>query len=134
MLIKIQTKSQLGLLCHLPIEVVAEAERVISILDENYNNNNVDGGYVLIAESVDDLETIINGFFDYREIPFEFANRINCSSSDDYVSILYLLGTAYSTTSLYRICANLTKSNQALVELTCKYFSTLLNICQDSDK
>ena len=103
MLIKIQTKSQLGLLCHLPIEVVAEAERVTSILDENYNNNNVDGGYVLIAESVDDLETIINGFFNYREIPFEFVNRVNCSSSDDYVSILYLLGTEYSATVIMPI-------------------------------
>lgn len=98
MLIKIKTKSQLGRLCHLPIEVVAEAERVTSILDENYNNNNVDGGYVLIAESADDLETIISGYFDYREIPFEFANRIICSSSDDYVSVLYLLGTEYSAT------------------------------------
>ena len=98
MLIKIKSRSQLDTVSHLPMEVVEEVKRVVTILDENYNDLNVDGGYVLIAEFADDLETIIGRHFDYREIPFEFANRIKCSSSDDYVSVLYLLGTEYSAT------------------------------------
>lgn len=98
MLIKIKSRSQLGVIKHLPIEVFNEAKRVVTILDENYNNYNVDGGYVLIAENADDLKRIIGYYFDYTSMIYEFAERIKCSSGDEYISILYLLGTEYSVT------------------------------------
>lgn len=98
MLIKIQTKSQLGVIKHLPIEVFNEAKRVVTILDENYNNFDIDGGYVLIAENADDLQKIIGYYFDYTNTIYEFVNKIKCSSGDEYISILYLLGTEYSAT------------------------------------
>jgi len=98
MLIKIQTKSQLDMIKHLQVEVFNEAKRVVTILDENYNDFNIDGGYVLIAENADDLQKIIGYYFDYINTIYEFVNKIKCSSGDEYVSILYLLGTEYSAT------------------------------------
>ena len=75
MLIKIKSRSQLGVIKHLPIEVFNEAKRVVTILDENYNNYNIDGGYVLIAENADDLKRIIGYYFNYTSMIYEFAER-----------------------------------------------------------
>lgn len=36
-----------------------EVKRVADIFDENYNCQNVDGGYILLAENIDDVKELI---------------------------------------------------------------------------
>ena len=79
---------------HLPMEVQGEIRRVTGILDENYNDEGIDGGYIVILESHADIGLCP---VDMASSIYEFADLIK-TSSEDYVSVLYLVGTEYSIT------------------------------------
>ena len=82
------------MISHLPMEVIKEADRVLDILDENYTHRGMDGGSVVILEDHADMKICP---VDVNSSVYEFADRIK-TSSEDYVSILYLIGTEYSMT------------------------------------
>ena len=90
-MIILKNKDDLSLLIPFPAEVKNEAIRVMTILYENYTKNNFDGGYIAIIESLDDVSSLS---FDIRTSIYEFIDHI----SEDYVSILYLVGTEYAVT------------------------------------
>ncbi len=91
-MIKITLNTDITVFLHLPMEVIREVMRVMEILKENYGDYGIDGGYVLIAETKDDIELLPVNIADY-----EFADRIQ-TPIGDYVSVLYLTGTEYSVT------------------------------------
>lgn len=94
MLYKIKTKSEIQALLHtLPKEVISEAGRVAEILDNCYNSQGIDGGFILIAENNFDLQTVKHEYLDYTNEIYEFKDDIG-----DWVSVLYLTGTEYSVT------------------------------------
>ena len=76
------------------MEVQSEIQRVMGILDENYNDKGIDGGYIVILESHADMGLCP---VDTTSTVYEFADLIK-TSSEDYVSVLYLVGTEYSIT------------------------------------
>lgn len=90
-MIILKTKDDLSLLIPFPTEVKNEAIRVMTILYENYTKNNSDGGYIAIIESLDDVSSLS---FDISTSTYEFVDHL----SEDYVSILYLIGTEYAVT------------------------------------
>jgi len=79
-------------------EVIEEAEKIITLLDENYGaNRDVDkdlGGYVALLESKEDVAEIkassIKGL-----IP-EYTDIIKSDDGIDYYSSLFLLSDDYS--------------------------------------
>ena len=81
------------------MEVVKEAERVLDILDENYTDQGIDGGSVIILQDHADMELCP---VDINSSLYEFADRIK-TSSIEYVSVLYLIGTEYSITLIMPI-------------------------------
>lgn len=98
MIYKITTKSEIAeIKDKLPQSVVSEAERVADILDTNYNSQGINGGYILIAEDIADLDCVRNEYFDYTDVVYEFKDNIG-----DWRSILYLLGTEYSVTLIVK--------------------------------
>ena len=90
---------------HLPMEVQGEIRRVTGILDENYNDEGIDGGYIVILESHADIGLCP---VDMASSIYEFADLIK-TSSEDYVSVLYLVGTEYSITVIMPL--NITPKN-----------------------
>ena len=98
-IITLKTKFDLTKLLHLPMGVVREAERVLDILDENYNQHKMDGGSVVILENFADIALCP---VDITSSVYEFADRIK-TSFEDYVSVLYLTGTEYSKTVIMPI-------------------------------
>lgn len=94
MIYKITTKPEIeALKGHLPINVISETERVADILDKYYNSQGMDGGYILIAEDIADLNSVKNEYFDYTDIVYEFKDDIG-----GWISTLYIIGTEYSVT------------------------------------
>lgn len=94
MIYKIKTKSETeSLKGTLPARVISETERVADMLDEYYNSQGMDGGYILIAEDIADLDCVKNEYFDYTDTVYEFKDNIG-----NWVSVLYLIGTEYSVT------------------------------------
>ena len=79
-------------------QMIQEAEEIIPLLDENYGiNRDVDkelGGYILIAESEEDVvdikANIIKGL-----LP-EYTDIIKSDDGIDYYSSLFLLSDDYS--------------------------------------
>lgn len=79
-------------------EMINEVEEIIILLDENYEvNRDVNkelGGYILIAESEDDVAdikaNIIKGLLE------EYTDIIKSDDGIDYYSSLYLLSDDYS--------------------------------------
>ena len=90
---------------HLPMEVQSEIQRVMGILDENYNDKGIDGGYIVILESHADIGLCP---VDMASSIYEFADLIK-TSSEYYVSVLYLVGTEYSITVIMPL--NITPKN-----------------------
>ena len=94
MIYKITTKPEIeALKGYLPINVISEAERVADILDKYYNSQGMDGGYILIAEDIADLNSVKNEYFDYTDMVYEFKDDIG-----GWISTLYIIGTEYSVT------------------------------------
>lgn len=94
MLFQLRTKAEaLTLTSRVPAEVLSHICEVCAILDDNYNSHGVDGGYLLLAENVQDLLDIRAHHLDYTTEPIEFLRRIN-----DYISVLYLPATEFGVT------------------------------------
>ncbi|MBS5968736.1 MAG: hypothetical protein KIB11_06345 [Clostridium perfringens] len=95
---KIYLKKQLGELIDYSIEVIQSISEIIEILDENYGENrNVDkdlGGYILVVESIEDVEELKNGML--KEILPEYTDEIICSEGVNYTSSLFLLSSDFS--------------------------------------
>ncbi|HHD2733246.1 hypothetical protein ACQPUH_11145 [Clostridium perfringens] len=95
---KIYLKKQLGELSNYPVEVIQSISETIDILDENYGENrNVDkdlGGYILVVESIEDVEELKNGML--KEILPEYTDEIICSEGVNYTSSLFLLSSDFS--------------------------------------
>ena len=99
MIYKLKRKTDVALITgKFPYEVISEAERIADILDIYYNSQDVDGGYILIAEDIADLVCIKEYYFDYENTLYEFKDVL----SKDWISILYLIGTEYSVTLITR--------------------------------
>ena len=95
MLYKIKTKSEIDPIRNkLPEAVITEALRVADFLDIWYNSLDMDGGYILIAEDIADLDSVKKEYFDYSDTIYELKD-ILCNN---WVSVLYLVGTEYSVT------------------------------------
>lgn len=98
-MIKIAHKREEGVLIHLPMEIVAKAIEIATILDENYGKNrDVEkelGGYILIAEVAEDVETI-KGLIDFQYTCPEYCDLVKCESGDRYTNSLMLLSSDYS--------------------------------------
>ena len=98
-MIKIAHKREEGVLRHLPTEIVAKAIEIATILDENYGKNrDVEkelGGYILLAQSAEDVETI-KGIIDFQYTLPEFVSLVPCESGDSYTNSLMLLSSDYS--------------------------------------
>lgn len=76
-----------------PDDVIAKVSRVAEILDTYYDSQGIDGGYILITEYIADLNCVRDKYFDYTDTIYEFKDEI-----DEWVSLLYLIGTEYSVT------------------------------------
>lgn len=77
MLYKIKTQAEISSLPHhLPTEVIDEVKRVTKILDTHYNSQDIDGGYVLIAEEEADLKMVKRDYLDYTQEIYEFKDPI----------------------------------------------------------
>jgi hypothetical protein len=79
-------------------EIMQKAEEIIIILDENYGlNRDLDkdlGGYILIAESEEDVTEIINNIT--KKILAEYTDIIKSDDGIDFYSSLFLLSDDYS--------------------------------------
>ena len=95
---KIYLKKQLEELSDYHIEVIKSISETIEILNENYGENrDVDkdlGGYVLIAESIEDVKELKNGML--KEILPEYTDEIKCSEGVNYTSSLFLISSDFS--------------------------------------
>ena len=95
---KIYLKKQLEELSDYHVEVIKSISVTIEILNENYGENrDVDkdlGGYVLIAESIEDVKELKNGML--KDILPEYTDEIICSEGVNYTSSLFLLSSDFS--------------------------------------
>ena len=94
MLYQLRTKAEaLTLADRVPNYVLNQLCDVAEILDSCYNSHGIDGGYILLAENIQDIEDIKRIHVDYSDEPVENVKKLN-----DYLSILYLPATEYSIT------------------------------------
>ena len=95
---KIFKEEQLKTLGAYPKEVVKVIAETIAILDENYGEErDVDkdlGGYVLIAESIVDIEVLKQGML--KDSVAEYTDLIECSGGVNYTSSLFLISSDYA--------------------------------------
>lgn len=91
MLYKFRTKAEVGEIANLPAEVISELQNITGTLDTCYNRFGHDGGFVLFAETVEDLQEVKAQHLDYTTEPPELIREIN-----GFVSVLYLPATEYS--------------------------------------
>lgn len=71
--------------------VIDEAKRIISVLDENYENDK--GGFVAIAENDNDLAELKQYNLDCHNDICELADVLGDSG---FVSVLYIVGTEFA--------------------------------------
>ena len=89
MLYQFRTKAEaLTLVDRIPNYVLNQLCDVAGILDSCYNSHGIDGGYILLAENIQDVEDIKRIHVDYSTEPVENVKKLN-----DYLSILYLPAT-----------------------------------------
>ncbi|GEM_PF-2121419 len=77
-MIKIAHKIEVETLKDLPSEVIAKALEIATILDDNYGKQRMErelGGYILIAEDKEDVETI-KKIIDFEYILPEYVELI----------------------------------------------------------
>lgn len=91
MLYKVKSKSDVYNLSDFPDAVISELESITGTLDACYNRFGYDGGYALVAETVDDLQEVKAHHIDYTTEPAELIREIN-----GFVCVLYLPATEYS--------------------------------------
>lgn len=95
---KVYLKKQLGDLINYPVELIKSISEIIEILNENYGEKrDVDkdlGGYILVAESIEDIKEFKNGRL--KNILPEYTDEIICSEGVNYTSSLFLLSSDFS--------------------------------------
>jgi hypothetical protein len=78
---------------NVPIEVYHEALRIVKILDDVYGEerdvDNGDGGFVLIAENIQDLLLISQQYTKLDSNTHEAVTLVKCSK-ESYINALYL--------------------------------------------
>jgi hypothetical protein len=98
-MIKIAHKTEAENLKHIQSEIAARVVEIATILDENYQRErDVEhdlGGYILIAETTEDVEAITNQV-DFGYILPEYVDLIACENGERYTSSLMLLSSDYS--------------------------------------
>lgn len=94
-MIKLKSKAELYLLSGLSTDIQAEEERIAEILDNSYNSQGYDGGYIAVAESQEDFNIIKSKCVDYTTEPIEIYREVGCC-----VSLLFLPATEYSISVL----------------------------------
>lgn len=101
MLYRIGTQKEiLSLRSKLPECAIGELLRCTAVLDAEYGaerDNLKSGGYTLIAETAEDVQTIKNTI-DYDIHPCEWAEIIG--KNNEYISALYLLNDDFSVVVL----------------------------------
>lgn len=84
---------QAGIYRSIPIEIIKEAYRLIKVLDGAYGADRDvdldDGGFVVVAETVEDVESISRQYVDISARPYEAADIVKCRRGD-YWNLLYL--------------------------------------------
>ncbi|MBU3144620.1 hypothetical protein [Clostridium sp. CF012] len=102
-MIKLAHKTEVETLKGLPAEVKEKALEIVTILDDNYGDIRVKrdlGGYVLIAETPEDVKTI-NELIDFEYTFPEYVELISCKNSGgSYTNSLMLLSSDYSISLL----------------------------------
>lgn len=97
-MIKIAHKREEGLLKNIPVEVSAKAMEIATVLDDNYGEERAVehdlGGYVLILEVAEDVETI-KELINLEDILPEYVDLITCSNGSKYTNSLMLLSSDY---------------------------------------
>ena len=98
-MIKIAHKNEAISIANLPSEVATIVVEVATILDDNYGDtrdtvHNL-GGYILIAESPEDVETI-KELIDFQYTLPEYVELVQCESGERYTNSLMLLSSDYS--------------------------------------
>ena len=82
-MIKIAHKVETGAVKHLPLDVLARVVEIATNLDDNYGKSrDVErdlGGYILIAETADDVETI-KKVVAFQDMVPEYVDLISCPS------------------------------------------------------
>ena len=92
LLYKIRTQNDLAVVKGMfPTSVADEAERVIALLDENYENGK--GGFVAVVENELDLKELRHYHLDCQTDVCEFADVLGDSG---FVSVLYIVGTEFA--------------------------------------
>jgi hypothetical protein len=98
-MIKIAHKREVKNIDRLPAEIIEKVTEIATILDKNYGKNrSVDyglGGYILIAETTEDMESITNQIDLKHNLP-EYVDLITCVNGENYTSSLILLSCDYS--------------------------------------
>ncbi|MBU3190303.1 hypothetical protein K9O30_01765 [Clostridium bowmanii] len=98
MMIKIAHKSEAETLKDLPVEVMAKALEIATILDDSYGKDRGEkdlGGYILIAEDKEDIVSI-NKLIDFGYTLPEYVDSISCSNGKNYTNALMLLSSDFS--------------------------------------
>ena len=84
----------------LPQEVIGVVLDAVTILDAAYGENRDvdagDGGYVLIVESKDDLEKLIDCHIYVKESVPEYVDSIQCDNGQMFTSTMVMLSDDYS--------------------------------------
>ena len=102
-MIKIAHKIEVETLKNLPVEVIAKALEIATILDDNYGKNRCVekdlGGYILIAKDEKDVEVIRKKIDLVYNIP-EYLDYVSCCNGESYTCSLLLLSSDYSISVL----------------------------------
>lgn len=102
-MIKITNKNEAVAITNIPVEVVAKAIEIATILDDNYGDTrDVEhdlGGYTLIAEDEKDVETI-KELIDFQDALPEYVDLISCENGESYTNTLMILSSDYSISLL----------------------------------
>ena len=94
MLYQFRTKTEaMTLADRVPPDVLEMLCDIAATMDSCYNSHGIDGGYILLAENVQDVEDIKRIHLDYTTEPVELVKHIN-----HYISALYLPATEYAVT------------------------------------
>ena len=85
----------------LPVEVQEVIKGILEILDLEYGSNRDkyadDGGYVIVAESIEDFEEIQKKTnIDVNDVIVEYVDKISCADGKVYMNSLVLCNNDYS--------------------------------------
>ena len=82
----------------MPIEIQESIKSILVILDDSYgemrNKYSGDGGYILIAEKIEDIEILKQDKL--KGLVAEYTDIIECSEGVNWTSSLFLLSSDFS--------------------------------------